>query len=433
MSWLDQIKTGITITTGDGQSYTPSWMVAGTKKRLGFNIAKFEFPKVSGSLVKRSEPLGMEYDLEIYFSGDGGTEQGPNVGNGYFDYLVATQLFQDSAKDKRAWVIKHPMYGQLTVQPISMTIDNSSLNVSKINAVIIETISQDYPIAIRKPIDVISLDAITTSGLLVSATANSDVITKVPPANITAASVNSLQSNFNKFLAQVQKAINTATSDFNSYFNTFNQAYNGINNLIGDASQVLNLLQAVVNKPATFVLSLNSRLKLLQGQFTTLETTITGSMSNLDKLLYMSLGGGCISAMALSCSQLQPNDLVYASDALDTISALLNYYNQYLLDLDNMQTINGGNTTSFIPDFDSLIALEELMNFTISNLWNIALNGKQKRSIVLENDSNWVVLTHQLYGLDDADTNLVTLMQQNNAGLDTALQVRKNTEVIYYI
>ena len=171
----------------------------------------------------------------------------------------------------------------------------------------------------------------------------------------------------------------------------------------------------------------------MQGQFTTLETTITGSMSNLDKLLYMSLGGGCISAMALSCSQLQPNDLVYASDALDTISALLNYYNQYLLDLDNMQTINGGNVTSFIPDFDSLIALEELMNFTISNLWNIALNGKQKRSIVLENDSNWVVLTHQLYGLDDADTNLVTLMQQNNAGLDTALQVRKNTEVIYYI
>lgn len=433
MSWLDQIKTGITITTGDGQNYTPQWAIAGTKKRLGFNIAKFQFPDVPGSLVNRREPLGLEYDLEFWFMGDGAVEQGPSVGNNYPDYLVATQLFQDSAKDKRPWVIKHPFYGQITVQPISISIDNSALNVSKINCDIIETISEDYPIAVTRPTDLISLDAVGASQQLASSTANSDVITKVPPANITAKSVNTLQGNFNKFQASVAKGINQLTSDFNGYMNTFNQAYNSINNLVSDASQVLNLLQAVVNKPATFQQSIQSRLTLLEGQFNTLNTSITGSMPNLDKLLYTTLAGGSIGAMCLATANLQSTDLLYASDTLNTITQILNYYNNYITNLDAMQTLNGGNTNSFIPNFDSLIALEEVVNFTISNLFAIALNGKQQRSILLEVDSNWIILTHRLYGLDNIDANLITLMQQNNAGLSTILQVPANTKVIYYI
>ena len=435
MSWLDQIKTGITITTGDGQNYTPHWMIAGTKKRLGFNIAKFQFPDVPGSLVNRREPLGMEYDIEIWFQGDGSepSKVNQNVGGVNLDYLQATLDFQDSAKDKRPWTIRHPFYGQIIVQPISLSIDNSVLNVSKINCDVIETISEDYPIAITRPTDLISMEAVGASQQLATSTAQNDVITKVPPANITAKSVNTLKGNFNKFQASVAKGINQLTADFNGYMNTFNQAYNTINNLVSDASQVLNLLQAVVNKPATFQQDIRSRLVMLQGQFTTLQTTITGSMSKLDKLLYTTLAGGSISGMCLACANLQEGDLVYASDTLDVISQILSYYNQYIADLDSMQTLNGGNVSSFIPDFNSLIALEEVVNFTIANLFAIALNGKQQRSILLEYDSNWIILTHRLYGLDNADANLITLMQQNNAGLNTMLQVPANTLVIYFI
>ena len=431
MSWLDQIKTQLVITTGDGKSYQPQWINA--KKRLGFNIAKFEFPNVPGSLVNRREPLGMEYELELYFQGNGGVEKGPNVDNGYFDYLVATKLFETSAKDKRPWTLKHPFYGQLIVQPTALSVDNSTLNISKIICSVIETISQDYPIAVTRPTDLISMDAVGASQRLASSTANSEVITKVPPANISAKSINTLKGQFTKFQLSVSNAVNHLTADFTGYMNTFSQAFNSIDNLIGSASQVLNLLQAVVNKPAMFQQDIKSRISLLQGQFNTLGLTITGSMSNLDKLLYTTLAGGSISGMALACANLQEGDLVYASDTLDTIAQLLSYYNQYLANLDSMQTMNGGNVTSFIPDFDSLIALEELMNFTIANLFAIALNGKQQRSIILEVDSNWINLTHRLYGLDNADANLLSLMQQNNAGLSTALQVPKNTKVIYYI
>lgn len=441
MSWLDQIKTQLTITTGDGQSYTPQWINA--KKRLEFNVSKFQFPNVPGSLVDRREPMGMEYDLEIYFQGDGNsgkpneatstTSDGTVLSGVTLDYLDVTQSFQTSANDKRPWKIQHPFYGSITVQPISLSIDNSVLNISKINCTIIDTISQDYPIAATRAQDLISMDAITTAQLLSTSTANNETITKVPPANVIAKSVNNLQSNFNKFQQAVANAIKQGTSDFTGYMNTFNQAYNSIDNIISDASQVLNLLQAVVNKPATFIMSLNDRVTLLKNQFTTLEGSITGSMSNLDKLLYTTFAGGSVGAMALACANLQPGDLVYASDTLITISQLLSNYNQYLLDLDNMQTMSYNSNTSFVPDHDSLVALEQLINFTLSNLWAIALNGKQQRSVVLETGSNWVVLTHRFYGLDAADENLLTLMQQNNAGLSTLLHVPKNTKVIYYI
>ncbi len=448
MSWLDQIKTQLTITTGDGKSYTPQWINA--KKRLEFNIAKFQFPKVSGSLVDRREPLGMEYDLEIYFQGDGATgppNESRDILTGYdpnsngstnlnltLDHLQAAQDFQTSAVDKRAWVIKHPFYGQLTVQPISLNIDNSVLNISKIVCIVIETISQDYPKSVTQPTNYISNAAITTAQTFSTATANviNDAGDNIP-ANVSASSMNKLQSNFSKFQSAVAKSINQTTADFNGYMNVFNQAYNSIDGLISDASQVLNLLQAIVNKPATFIMSVKDRVALLQGQFTTLETTITGSMSNLDKLLYTTFAGGSIGAMSLAYSTLQPGDLVLATDTLDAISQLLNYYNQYILDLDNMQTNSYNSPNAFIPNHDSLVQLEELINFTLSNLWAIALNGKQQRSIVLETGSNWIELTHQLYGLDAADNNLTTLMQQNNAGLSTLLHVPKNTEVIYYI
>lgn len=443
MSWLDQIKTQLTITTGDGKSYTPQWMNA--KKRLEFNIAKFQFPHVPGSLVSRKEPLGMEYDLEIYFQGDGASGK-PNEGRDTLtgitgttivpilvDYLQATADFQTSATDKRPWVIKHPFYGQITVQPISLSIDNSAFNVSKINCTIIETISQDYPVAIASPKGYIASAAINTAQTLSTSTATAIDDGDNIPGPVSTKSIGKLQSQFNAFQKAVANAVNQTTADFNGYMNTFNQAYNGIDNLISDASQVLNLLQAVVNKPATFIMSVRNRVTLLQNQFTTLEVGVSGSMSNLDKLLYTTFAGGSIGAMALAYANLQPGDLLYASDTLDAITQLLNNYNQYLLDLDTIQTQNYNSTSSFVPDHDSLVALEQLINFTLSNLFNIALNGRQQRSIVLDTGSNWILLTHRFYGLDNADANLSTLMQQNNAGLSTLLHVPKNSKVIYYI
>lgn len=417
MSWIDQIKTRLIITTPDAREYRPDWINA--KKKVDFNISKFEFPNVRGSLVYRGEPKGTEYVIELYFQGE--------------DHLQTAKNFQTSANDRRAWKVQHPFYGQLKVQPISLDFDNTDLNISRITGVIIETISQDYPTGKTNPSNYITEKVFQCSQMFSTTAANSTIIEKVPPANVVSKSSNKLRSQLTTFKNTVAKIVQNTTSDFQNYFNSFNKAYSSINNLVSQASSVLNFTQAVIIQPALFAQSVKSRFVMLENQFNTLRLNIDGSISNLDKLLYSTNQGSNISAMCLAASTPLPEDYAYATDAYDAITRLLNFYNQYLEDLDVLQSTNGGSTSSFIPDADSLMLLAELMNFTLSNLFNIAVNGQQQRSIIAEADTNWVILAHRLYGIGTNDENLIKLMTQNNAGLNSILQVRKNTQVYYYI
>lgn len=416
MSWLDQIKTRLIITTPDSREYKPDWINA--KKKVDFNIAKFEFPNVRGSLVYRGEPKGTEYVVELYFQGE--------------DHLNDAKNFQTSANDRRAWKIQHPFYGQLKVQPISLDFDNTDLNISKITGVVIETISQDYPSGKVAPTDYITEKGIAASQMFSTSAANNTIITKVPPANVTSKGIAKLKAQLTAFKNTVAKIVKHTTSDFQKYFNAFNKAYSSINNLVSQASSVLNFTQAVIIQPALFAQSVKSRFTMLENQFNVLRSNIVG-LSNLDKLMYSTNQGSNISAFCLAAANPMPEDYAYATDTYNTISQLLGFYNQYLADLDYLQSENGGSVDSFIPDADALMLLAELMNFTLSNLFNLALNGQQQRSIIAEADTNWVILAHRLYGIDENDENLIKLMTQNNAGLNSILQVRKNTKVYYYI
>jgi len=73
------------------------------------------------------------------------------------------------------------------------------------------------------------------------------------------------------------------------------------------------------------------------------------------------------------------------------------------------------------------------MNFTLSNLFAIALNAKQERSIVLEEDNNLVNLTHRFYGLDAADENIDEFILNNNIGISEHLLIKKGRILRYYV
>ena len=122
MSWIENAKKDFTIimqTKHGNITYTPNWLNA--RRSIDYNIAEFNFKNVAGTLVKRSQPMGVRYDIEIYFQGE--------------DNLIKAQDFLDSAADPRAWTVSHPMYGQLYVQPIGLGFDDSNLNATKITSI----------------------------------------------------------------------------------------------------------------------------------------------------------------------------------------------------------------------------------------------------------------------------------------------------------
>lgn len=407
MSWLDKIKTELIIQLGDGKDYKPQWLNA--TKQVDYNVAEFEFPNVEGTLVKRGKPKGAKYNLEIYFQGE--------------NHLETASNFEIRSRDPRPWTITHPFYGRIIVQPTSLTFDNSAYNVSKITGTVIETITDQYPKATTNPTDKIGQDAEKTNETQASAYANNVVI--------TAGDINKQQSAVAIAFNNAKKFVPQDAGE--QLFNEFIESTALLAEAQDDTQGAIVAMQKVIMSPATYAISVKNRLSVIGSTFNSFRENLATTTTKNQKNGYAVNNGTSLTAMALAASTPQATDYASRAEVVNTVESLIAYYNTYIADLDTLQTDNGGAPDSYIPDADSLLALNLLFNYTLSNLFNIALNAKQERNIILMEDTNWILLTHKFYGLDASDENIVKLMEQNNAGLSTVLQVQKNTKVYYYV
>jgi hypothetical protein len=409
MSWTDQVKQDYIIQTGDGVRYYPDWINA--TKSLEFNVSEFDFPELEGTKVDRRKIRGRKFDIEIYFQGE--------------DHLDESEAFDISARDQRAWNITHPFYGKLLVQPTVLNFDNTKYNVTKITGTVIETLSDDNPKSTFDPADNIQFkkryaDSTYANNFSSKIRFNSHDITRISKNNTK------IYNEGAKF-ARLKEAQN--------YFNLFQSANSKIINATVDPLAAITEVQAMINYPGLFTDSVTNRLTVLGNQFSILKTSISNFSIVLpnEKLIYENQAGGIVSTMAQTAAIPQDGDYKSRSEVISAIEIVLNTYNSYLSDLDNLQTDNGGDTDSYIPDYDSLSVLNDLVNYSVTNLFNIALNSKQERSIIIEEDTNIILLTHRFYGLDDADANMQQMIETNNIGLNELLGIRKGRKILYYV
>lgn len=406
MSWIDKIQNALVITTGEGSKYSPSWLNAVFVQE--YNVSDFEFANVEGTLVKRKLPLGRKYNLELYFQGE--------------DHLDISEQFRLSANDSRPWVMEHPLYGRINVQPISLSFDNSGLNVTKITGSVMETILEDNPKVTVRPVDAIAIQTELVQQLF------SDALTA--PCDVTDQETMLEVNTFNFNLALPTLKL---PKQIKAFMDAFHKANAAINNLTHAASKAMATVMSVINAPAMFANSVKGRLNLLKGQFNTLRATVNNLTHPGSKQIYQNMGGGILSTMCLASSLPLPGDYNNTTKCLEAINDLQTVHDSYMADIDLLQSVNGGNPNSFIPNPDAQIALSQLMGITISNLFTIAFNNKSERILIVESDTNWIVLTHRVYGLDPSDANIQELMDENKAGLNDVLQVRKGTRVRYYV
>lgn len=413
MSWLDRIQHDLIIKTGEGTEFKPNWINA-TRERE-YNVAEFEFIDVEGTLVNRQKARGMKYNLEIYF-------QGANCIEDASDFGIA-------ADDPRPWKISHPYYGNLTVQPISLHFDNSKHNVSKINGMVIETITEEFPKGSFDPVDKINFDKSQIDLVAI----NSYVTFNPSPVN---ADVNQLTDNVTKiYKAGVPSILDSV--DASNYFNLFNNALSSILVIANDVSNAMTLVKDMINAPIQFVNSVKNRVSGLINQFNALRDLIndlqgisSGFMKETKKS-YETNGGTIVSSIAVaSVTKMDYNN---RKDVIFIIEQILDTYNQYLTDLDSFQTDNGGEPDSYMPDANSLIGLGELINFTVASLFVIGLNSKQERAIYCETDTNLIMLAHRLYGLLPDDSTIETLRANNEIGLNELIQIKKGRKILYYV
>lgn len=408
MSWIENVNNGYTIITGDGKTYTPFWMKASAQ--VEYNISEFTFREQKGSKVDRGEAKGARYSLQIFFQGE--------------DHLEEAEEFRQSADDKRPWTISHPYYGRRKVHPVSLSYNNDDYNITKITGTIIETISDTNPQVVDVPQDKVNEDKDTLD----------DTVATAFSVNVTPAStqVNEMGANNDNFYNEAEKNIEDSL-EAEDYFNLYSEANTAIINATAKPLAAMQAIQAFINAPALFTQSVSTRLGILDNQFTALRNTLTGIDNAGSKRVYEATGVSLISAMAVAAANPQDDDYESRIEVVDTVESILAQYNQLIEDLDSLQTNDGGDPDSYIPDADGMIRLSNLVSYTVSQLFIIALDAKQERTVLLEKDSNVIVLAHRFYGLEADDSTIDEFIETNNIGLNELLGLKKDREVKYYV
>jgi hypothetical protein len=433
MSWVDAVQSQLIIKTGDGKQFSPLWKNS-CAKEIEYNIAQFDFPKIAGSLVNRGTPTARKFTMEIYFQGE----------NNLDDALA----FEISANDPRPWTISHPIYGNILVQPVGLKFDYSGYNITAITGTIIETLGSPGLKITILPIDKINADKVTVDEKFAeSFSAEEELLQarKVTAADLAGVNIKQVTTltGINKAFYDLGIKSVKLTEDAGTYLNLFNTANAAVSQLINAPLQTIQAVQALINFPGIMVTSIVVRLSLLQSQLNALKNQLDFTNRG-DKKLYEVLGGGIISSMAqgsvtsydavgeLANAGILP-DYKTRKDVVNVIDTIQIMHSNFLTDIDNNQTDNGGLEDSYLPDPDSIIGLNSLINFTISNLSSIALNAKQERSVVLNDDSNVILLAHRFYGLQVDDSTIQTFMENNDIFLNEILAIKKGRTLIYYI
>jgi len=130
-----------------------------------------------------------------------------------------------------------------------------------------------------------------------------------------------------------------------------------------------------------------------------------------------------------------PTDSDYKTitEVTSVIDQLVDVNNTYIANLNALQTINGGDINSYVPNFTFANNLSILFNFVLSHLFVIAIDAQQKRVVTLTEDSNVILLAHRYYGLTVDDSTIERFMNQNNIGINEIMNIEKGREIIYYV
>lgn len=406
MSWQDRDKLDIKVTTGDGQEYTFLWMIASQKvKWHGDSKSYIQLPN---SNVEKKKRQGRVFPLELYFTGD--------------DHLEKSAAFITSLDDENPVTIQHPYYNTLICQILEVDQDNSQLNISKLTCTAIETMV-GYVTIVQNPKDVILLQKIELDDLLGQ---QPEIVPTVQEVAVLKDTTKRVQKLGGKIISVGDQA--------QEYYNSFAIVNGYIDTFLQNPITAIQSINSFLSLPAQFLTSVTDRVQILKEQFDILRTTLFGINSVGGKHLYEAQQITLLSAMAQAAVLPFQNDYQNANTAVTVTKTISDSYDIYLEDLDFLQSANNSSPQSFIPSFAMSIKLQQIMNETISALYDFALSGRRQRVYVLPEDSCVILLTHKLMRLDPADKNIDEFIKNNNlTHRQIALGIDKGTTVTYFI
>lgn len=409
MSWVTRLEQQIIIRTGDGLEYRPQWLNAAYDQEYNVNI--FNYIDVEGSQVQRNSARGRRFQMEFYFIGD--------------DNIEVANNFRISAADRRSWTVFHPFYDEIAVHPIRLRFDNTQYNITRITGEVVETIDDNLPRQAQEAEDQITLQKSELDSGTQSVFANQTSEIQPSEINEIEESIDQLEANGNTIL--------TTEEDQVEFRNLVLNAKRDLNNVLTNPIASLRSIQATINFPALVQASVRARIDNLIEAFNNVVQSIA-NLPNLprnQKVYAETVGATILSSMTTAA--ITNRDTQTREEVQGIIDDVFATYERYQVILDGFETTTQTQIDSYAADAVAQQDLSLLMYLSLSTLQDISLESEQEVTLVNEQDSNAILLTHRVYGLDDQDVNLNRFLETNNIGLNEALIIPKGREILYYV
>lgn len=407
MSWIDKLENSVfTITTGDGKVFNPLLRISETTKE--FNATVYDFINKEGSFVDRRKVKSRQFPLTFYFQGA--------------DNIDQSTSFDLSANDQRAWIVVHPFYGNIKGHPISISRNDSNFNITEFNVDFWETISDSLPKNVSSLPDEIKARQVDFKTISPVEYANK---VNLKPADIT--NIKSVSEQLN---ATIGNALDAAS--YNDFQQIKNAAATAIDNMITSPVVGMQSIMEVIDMPGRLTTSTFLRIDLAQVVYDNVKAVLN-KFNSSNKAFFEAAGGAAVISLANIVANPTDGDIVTRNDLMVISDALSSLYDDYLLTIDNSYIPDTDTGNKFSAGMQTQNQIRETVVKTISGISEQAVDAKQERKVLLEKDSNLIVLTHKYVGLDRFDENLQKFRKINNIKNKKLFSVKKGTVITYYV
>jgi len=408
MSWKDKIENvKLTIITGDGKEFMPLWKNANRSR--DYNVSSYNFIGVEGTYIERKKPQGAKFPLTLWFQGDDNIEQ--------------ADLFELSAADSRPWELKHPFYGNIKGQPLSLSRDDSSLNTTQVTVEFWESINDDYPNT-----EVSIEETVKEKTEIVGELAAENYAIKAEPEF---GDTKTIQDN----IALVSGGFRTLLNDsnFSEYEQAVNKATKSANDIVSAPLQNALDVQQVILLPSLYTSGVKGRILSLGSAYKSMTEFLIKNNTRNDKLYYESNGATIVAAMCQASIVPSEDDYVTSVEIEEITRTITSTFENYLATTDSLQTNIGESLDVYIPDDITQRALYDLVAEATANLFQLAFNAKKERKVIVKRGSNLMLLTHKYIGLDIDDKNIEDFRQTNGIKNDRLFYTKKDTIIRYFV
>ncbi|AGF91155.1 hypothetical protein CHPG_00003 [Cellulophaga phage phi3:1] len=234
MSWTDRLSDiKFEIKTGDGKTYYPLWV--SSEKSKDFNVSRFDFINLEGSLVDRKKPQGSTYPLVFMFQGEDNIEQ--------------AEAFETSSNDNRMWVIQHPFYGTIKGQPANLKRNDNNYNTTEISIDFWESILGDFP---EEAISIV--DSVDDKALKVKTISIGLFVENAEP---TTADIDTLKTN----VTLSSSKFSPDSGSYNSFNNSKKTALKATDSLVTKTENSFTTINKIYDEPSSFNVPVLKKVK----------------------------------------------------------------------------------------------------------------------------------------------------------------------------